>query len=115
LLNLELDVTTDVVGEVVILTNGLFTTPTGVEDGAAELSVPMRAETTEIESVDVNSGMRIYGVEGAAVIEGPINTTLKVYAITGKFIKQVRVMEGKNTIVLPAGMYVINGNKVIVK
>ncbi len=116
LLNLELDVTSaDAEDKMLTLTNGFFTTPAGVEDGAAELSVPMRIGSTGIKSANADSSMRIYGVEGAAIVESNVGAILKVYAITGKFIKQVQVMEGKNTIVLPAGMYVINGNKVIVK
>ena len=114
LLNLELDVTSGSEGEVLTLTNGFFTTPSGVEDSAAELSVPMRIGTTGMEPAEA-SAIRVYGVDGAVVVEGNINTVLKVYAITGKFIKQVQVMEGENVIALPAGMYVINGSKVIVK
>ena len=114
LLNLELATTSGVADEELTLTNAFFTTPSGAEDRASALSVPMRVGTTGMESVEV-SEVRVYGVEGAVVVEGNVNTTLKVYAITGKFIKQVQVAVGKTTIELPAGVYVINGNKVIVK
>jgi hypothetical protein len=114
LLNFELATTSGVADEELTLTNAFFTTPSGAEDRASALSVPMRVGTTGMESVEV-SEVRVYGVEGAVVVEGNVNTTLKVYAITGKFIKQVQVAVGNTTIELPAGVYVINGNKVIVK
>ena len=113
LLNLVLDVTSGVSDEELTLTNGFFTTPSGAEDRTSALSVPMRSGTTDLNAV--NTSVRMYGIKGAVVVESVMNQSLDIYSVAGKLIKQVPVMEGKTTIVLPAGVYVINGNKVIVK
>ncbi len=114
LLNLVLETTGEVSADAVLtLADGLFATAGGAEHRAADVSVMMRAGTTGMEACIV--AFRAYGAEGAVVVECAADTALSIYAATGALVEQTVVKAGKTSIALPAGVYVVNGNKVIVK
>lgn len=66
-----------------------------------------------IGAVEVND-MRVYGVEGGmvAVVNKP--TPLTVVSIDGRVVYQATI-DGEMRIELPAGIYIANGNKVVVR
>ena len=114
LVNLVLQTSDDLSADaVVMLTDGLFVTVNGEEHCATDISVMMRSDATGIDGA--YSAFRLYGVEGAVVVECGAETTVSIYAATGQLVQQKAVKAGKNVIALPAGVYVVNGNKVIVK
>lgn len=100
--------------EVVAFGGGLFATVDGAEHRAADVSVVMRSETTGIDEAHA-AAFHVYGVEEAVEVVCNADTVVSIYATTGQLVEQTVVKAGKNVIALPTGMYVINGNKVIVK
>lgn len=114
LLNLVLNTSNKQSGEdAIIFSNGLFATVEGAEHQTNDLSVVMRSETTGIDAAVAT--FRAYGVENAVEIVCNTGTTVSIYATTGQLVEQVAVEAGKSVITLPEGVYVINGNKVVVK
>lgn len=66
-----------------------------------------------IESVEAN-GMKIINGKGQVTIETAEAATVAVYALTGAQVRQIELTEGVNIVELPAGIYVIDGKKVVV-
>ena len=62
---------------------------------------------------DVN-GATVCGMDGAIRIVSEKAETFSVYDIAGRLVKSV-VVEGEAAIAMPAGFYVVNGEKVIVR
>ena len=114
LINLVLKTSDNLSADAVLtLTDGLFATVNGAEHQASDVNVMMRSDATGIDGV--YSAFRVYGVEGAVVVECGAETTVSIYAAAGQLVQQMAVKAGKHVVALPAGVYVINGNKVIVK
>ena len=68
---------------------------------------------TGIASVEV-AGMKIIGGKGQVTIEASEAATVAVYALTGAQVRQIELTEGSNIVTLPAGIYVIGNQKVVV-
>ena len=68
---------------------------------------------TGIASVEV-AGMKIIGGKGQVTIEATEAATVAVYALTGAQVRQIELTEGSNIVTLPAGIYVIGNQKVVV-
>ena len=96
------------------VTDGLFATMGGTEHRAADLDVMMRSHTTNVDEVYA-VGFQVYGVKGAIEVACGAETVLSIYAVNGKLVQQVVANAGKTRIELPAGVYVVNGDKIIVK
>ena len=115
LLNLVLETSDEVSADAVLtIEDGLFATAGGAEHRAADINVMMRAGTTGIDET-CTASFRVYGVEGAVEVVCGADTVVSVYAATGQLVNQTAVKAGKTGIALPAGVYMVNGNKVIVK
>lgn len=115
LLNLVLNTSDDLSADAeVVLADGLFASVDGRENRAPAVSVPMRSDATYIGGAVANA-FRVYGTEGAVVVECGVDTTVSIYAVTGKLVQQATMEAGKNIIALPDGVYIVNGNKVVVK
>ena len=97
----------------IVLTDGLFTMVDGTEHRAADVSVKMRV-TSDIDETYAVS-FQAYGVEEGVAIECGADTVVRIYAATGQLVKQTIIEKGKSFISLPAGTYMVNGYKVIVK
>lgn len=67
-----------------------------------------------VKKVVADSNVKAYGVEGAVRVSAAEPTTVAVYNVTGQKVAQ-QAVNGEATIALPAGFYVVNGTKVIVK
>lgn len=115
LLNLVLETSDAMSADAMLsITDGLFATVGGAEHGVADVNVMMRSDATYVDGT-VAGTFRVYGAEAAVVVECGTDTAVSIYAATGQLVQQTAVKAGKNTITLPAGVYMINGNKVIVK
>ena len=99
------------------LSNIVVTTMAGEEatiaDFASSIVVTKPGDATCIDAVE--TAARIYGVDGEVVVVCDADMQLGVYTMGGQLVKQWSVMPGKNTMALPAGIYLISGKKVIVK
>ena len=114
LLNLVFDTSNMQSGEdAIILSDALFAMANSAEHRAADLNVMMRSETTEINALQ--GGIRISGAEGAIVVETATAGEVSIYSLTGQMVQNISVSEGTNRIALPAGMYMVNRQKIIVK
>lgn len=69
---------------------------------------------TGVENVDVANGMKIINGKGQVTIETAEAARVAVYALTGAQVRQLDLVEGTNIVELPAGIYVIGRQKVIV-
>ena len=68
---------------------------------------------TGIENVEV-ANMKIINGKGQVTIETTEAARVAVYALTGAQVRQLDLVEGTNIVELPAGIYVIGRQKVIV-
>ena len=98
----------------ILLTDGLFATVGGAEHRAADLDVMMRSDATGVDETYA-AAFAAYGVKGAVEVTCGAETVVDIYAVSGQLVCQKAVKAGKTVIALPAGVYMINGNKVIVK
>ncbi len=66
-----------------------------------------------IEDVEAN-GMKIINGKGQVTIETAEAAHVAIYALTGAQVRQLNLTEGTNIVELPAGIYVIGRQKVVV-
>ena len=66
-----------------------------------------------IETVEAN-GMKIINGKGQVTIETAEAAHVAIYALTGAQVRQIELVEGTNVVELPAGIYVIGRQKVVV-
>lgn len=66
-----------------------------------------------IEHVEAN-GMKIINGKGQVTIETAEAAHVAIYALTGAQVRQIELVEGTNVVELPAGIYVIGRQKVVV-
>lgn len=98
---------------VLTLADGRFATTHGGEDRADDVAVMMRSETTSV--AQLSGEARISGDDDAIVVETAAAIVVNIYSLTGQQLKSITVEAGTSTIALPAGVYVVNGQKIIVK
>ena len=86
-------------------------------DGAAEWTITdlsiKEGVSSAIETVEAN-GMKIINGKGQVTIETAEAARVAVYALTGAQVRQFNLTEGTNVVELPAGIYVIGRQKVVV-
>ena len=86
-------------------------------DGAAEWTITdltiKEGVASGIESVEA-AGMKIINGKGQVTIETAEAARVAVYALTGAQVRQIELVEGTNVVELPAGIYVIGHQKVVV-
>lgn len=86
-------------------------------DGAAEWTITdlsiKEGVASGIETVEAN-GMKIINGKGQVTIETAEAARVAVYALTGAQVRQLDLVEGTNVVELPAGIYVIGRQKVVV-
>ena len=98
---------------VLTLADGRFATTHGGEDRADDAAVMMRSETTSV--AQLSGEARISGADDAIVVETAAAIVVNIYSLTGQQLKSIAVEAGTSTIAIPAGVYVVNGQKIIVK
>lgn len=86
-------------------------------DGAAEWAITnlsiKEGVASGIETVEAN-GMKIINGKGQVTIETAEAAHVAIYALTGAQVRQIELVEGTNVVELPAGIYVIGHQKVVV-
>ena len=75
-----------------------------------------QSATFDMEATGIENGTTSEAIDGgdALHIEALSEGTAKVYTIDGRLVKVCKIKSGKNTIALPAGVYVVNHKKVII-
>lgn len=62
------------------------------------------------------SGTSVHGGNGEILISSGKAKTMGIYSLSGQMVKQANVKVGENVAVpVPAGLYIVNGKKIIVK
>lgn len=62
------------------------------------------------------SGTSVHGGNGEILISSDKTQTMSVYSLSGQMVKRANVKVGENIAVsVPAGLYIVNGKKIIVK
>lgn len=70
---------------------------------------------SDISSI-TTSGTSVRGGNGEILISSGKSQTMGIYSLSGQMVKQVNVKVGENVAVpVPAGLYIVNGKKIIVK
>lgn len=110
------------IGDVALDTSGFFHNtlylPNGdflcyLEDEAQFVYV---AGTPSGISSITTSGTSVRGGNGEILISSGKTQTMSVYSLSGQMVKQANVKVGENVAVpVPAGLYIVNGKKIIVK
>ena len=94
-----------------------FKYPCSEAEGAARWTITdlsiKEGVASGIEDVEAN-GMKIINGKGQVTIETAEAAHVAIYALTGAQVRQIELVEGTNVVELPAGIYVIGHQKVVV-
>lgn len=81
---------------------------------ATVMSINLKDILGGISTTETADDARIWAVSGAVKISVAVPTTVAVYNVAGQIVAK-RIVPDETTIALPAGFYIVNGKKVIVK
>lgn len=81
---------------------------------ATVMSINLKDILGGISTTETADNARIWAVSGAVKISVAVPTTVAVYNVAGQIVAK-RIVTDETTIALPAGFYIVNGEKVIVK
>lgn len=81
---------------------------------ATVMSINLKDVFGGISTTETADDARIWAVSGAVKISVASPTTVAVYNVAGQIVAK-RIVTDETTIALPAGFYIVNGKKVIVK
>ena len=81
---------------------------------ATVMSINLKDVFGGISTTETANDARIWAVSGAVKISVASPTSVAVYNIAGQIVAK-RIVTDETTIALPAGFYIVNGKKVVVK
>lgn len=81
---------------------------------ATVMSINLKDVFGGISTTETANDARIWAVSGAVKISVAAPTTVAVYNVAGQIVAK-RIVTDETTIALPAGFYIVNGKKVVVK
>lgn len=81
---------------------------------ATVMSINLKDVFGGISTTETANDARIWAVSGAVKISVASPTSVAVYNVAGQIVAK-RIVTDETTIALPAGFYIVNGKKVIVK
>lgn len=71
---------------------------------------------TGIDDVPATGGGVVVAGQGALIVNGATaGQVLGIYDLQGREVRHVTLVEGRNEISLPAGIYIVNGQKVMIR
>ena len=86
-------------------------------DGAARWTITdltiKEGLASGIATVEAN-GMKVINGKGEITIVTDTPASVAIYTLTGAQVRQIELAEGNNVVTLPAGIYIINRQKVVV-
>lgn len=109
-------------GDVPLDTSGFSDNKLYLSDGNSWYNLEYAAQfvyvagtPSSISSI-TTSGTSVRGGNGEILISSGKAQTMGIYSLSGQMVKQVNVKVGENVAVpVPAGLYIVNGKKIIVK
>lgn len=81
---------------------------------ATVMSINLKDVVSGISTTETANDARIWAVSGAVKISVASPTSVAVYNVAGQIVAK-RIVTDETTIALPAGFYIVNGKKVVVK
>lgn len=81
---------------------------------ATVMSINLKDVFGGISTTETANDARIWAVSGAVKISVASPTSVAVYNVAGQIVEK-RIVTDETTIALPAGFYIVNGKKVVVK
>lgn len=81
---------------------------------ATVMSINLKDVFGGISTTETADDARIWAVSGAVKVSVASPTTVAVYNVAGQIVAK-RIVTDETTIALPAGFYIVNGKKVVVK
>ena len=81
---------------------------------ATVMSINLKDVFGGISTTETADDARIWAVSGAVKISVASPTSVAVYNVAGQIVAK-RIVTDETTIALPAGLYIVNGKKVVVK
>lgn len=81
---------------------------------ATVMSINLKDVLGGISTTETADDARIWAVSGAVKISVAAPTSVAVYNVAGQIVAK-RIVTDETTIALPAGFYIVNGKKVVVK
>lgn len=81
---------------------------------ATVMSINLKDVLGGISTIETADDARIWAVSGAVKISVASPTSVAVYNVAGQIVAK-RIVTDETTIALPAGFYIVNGKKVVVK
>lgn len=81
---------------------------------ATVMSINLKDVLGGISTTETADDARIWAVSGAVKISVAAPTTVAIYNVAGQIVAK-RIVTDETTIALPAGFYIVNGKKVVVK
>lgn len=81
---------------------------------ATVMSINLKDVLGGISTTETADDARIWAVSGAVKISVAAPTTVAVYNVAGQIVAK-RIVTDEMTIALPAGFYIVNGKKIVVK
>ena len=93
-----------------------YFTTTGSASARKEISIADLMESTTAIADNPETLRRVYSNNGILYIEDPTGGNCNIYAVSGQLIRKVALKQGLNTIEgLSKGMYIVNGQKIMVR
>lgn len=109
-------------GDVPLDTSGFSDNKLYLSDGNSWYYLEYAAQFVYVTGVPsgissiTTSGTSVRGGNGEILISSGKAQTMSIYSLSGQMVKQANVKVGENVAVpVPAGLYIVNGKKVIVK
>ena len=96
------------------ITKGIFVTTSGAEQTVEDIEVTLRTHATDMEAI-YSGAAKVSGTNGAIIVVTDEAAVVDIYTVTGQLVHSATTVAGKNIITVPAGIYVVNNSKVIVK
>ncbi len=91
-----------------VVVNGGYYTASGLDR-------VIEPQTSTSISNNIVNGIAIYNTQNGVVINSNSSKRVNIYNLSGVVAKTVNLTEGANSIILPAGIYIVEKQKVIVK
>lgn len=109
-------------GDVPLDTSGFSDNKLYLSDGNSWYYLEYAAQFVYVTGVPsgissiTTSGTSVHGGNGEILISSDKAQTMSIYSLSGQMVKRANVKVGENIAVsVPAGLYIVNGKKVIVK
>lgn len=92
-------------------------TPTpGSETAAKSFTISAGSTSTEIKENSMDKNLAVFVGKGTVILDSNYDTSIAIYKVGGTLVRKAFVKKGvQKHVVLPSGMYLVNGTKVVVK